>query len=268
MATIPSPQGMLMLQTSGLNLHDLMHRHPEMALGSYDLALEESPVDSLLDSTLFDENDDFDSQVSNLKPTDSTVSAQSCSPSQFVSPQDVLLDTYSAPTSSVMTNLSTPGTYLGDSPFINTSANPSPLFEQDYFGDDTSTWAPLFPTEGDTSSGAVLASNPFAFESMEVAAPPMSRNQSSGQSSRGSHPGRHSSSTGVNARKRSNPLPPITVDDPSDSVAVKRARNTAAARKSRARKLEKMEEMAETIERLTAERDHWKGLALSRQPDT
>lgn len=69
---------------------------------------------------------------------------------------------------------------------------------------------------------------------------------------------KRSSVSGV--RKRSQPLPPIVVEDPSDTVAIKRARNTLAARKSRAKKAERMEDMAQTIEQLQAEVEHWKRL--------
>lgn len=69
---------------------------------------------------------------------------------------------------------------------------------------------------------------------------------------------KRSSVSGV--RKRSQPLPPIVVEDPNDTVAIKRARNTLAARKSRAKKAEKMEDMAQTIEQLQAEVEHWKRL--------
>ncbi|KAK0106924.1 hypothetical protein ONS95_003640 [Cadophora gregata] len=63
-------------------------------------------------------------------------------------------------------------------------------------------------------------------------------------------------------RKRDKPLPPIVVDDPNDTVAMKRARNTLAARKSRQRKMQSILELEEDIAKKTAERDHWKKLAL------
>ena len=261
MATTSSPKGILSSQYHSPASCDLTCSHLVMVSGNY---YDESSVDSLFDYSVFDGKEEFDFQISNFRPTDNTASTQSSSPPQTVSPQDVLLDTISAPPSSTMTNFSTPGTYPTNSPFITTSADPSPLYEQDFLTDEANQWEPLFPTEGDVSNGAMFGNNSIEYEASDVAVPPpMSRNQSSpGRSSRGSHQGRHSSISGVNARKRNNPLPPITVDDPNDSVAVKRARNTAAARKSRARKIERMEELEETIEKLTAERDHWKRIAL------
>jgi hypothetical protein len=55
------------------------------------------------------------------------------------------------------------------------------------------------------------------------------------------------------------PLPPIVAD--TTDVALKRARNTRAARTSRQRKLERFEEMENEISRLKADRDHWKEMA-------
>jgi len=76
--------------------------------------------------------------------------------------------------------------------------------------------------------------------------------------------GTHSSVSGVNSRKRDKPLPPIIVEDPNDTVAMKRARNTLAARKSRQRKMQRFDELEDKISKLEAERDHWKAIALKR----
>lgn len=53
-----------------------------------------------------------------------------------------------------------------------------------------------------------------------------------------------------NRKPRSQPLPPVVVDQTADTVAVKRARNTEAARRSRARKLERMTQLEMKIEEL------------------
>ena len=76
--------------------------------------------------------------------------------------------------------------------------------------------------------------------------------------------GRHSSVAGVNSRRRDKPLPPIIVDDPADTTAMKRARNTLAARKSRERKAQRLDDLELKIAKLEEERDHWKRIALSR----
>ena len=156
------------------------------------------------------------------------------------------------PPSTTTTYLSTPGTFSIESPFVTRSSDTSPMFADDLLDEGADTWGPLFPTES------------TMHQSIEAVAPSMSRNQSSpGQtSSRGSHQGRYSSISGVNAKKRDKPLPPITIEDPSDVVAVKRARNTAAARKSRQKKMERFEELEARILQLEVERDHWKDMFL------
>ncbi|KAH8753209.1 hypothetical protein BGZ57DRAFT_91941 [Hyaloscypha finlandica] len=53
--------------------------------------------------------------------------------------------------------------------------------------------------------------------------------------------------------------------DPNDTVAMKRARNTLAARKSRQRKMMQFDELEERIAKLEAERDHWRTVAINRQ---
>ena len=68
--------------------------------------------------------------------------------------------------------------------------------------------------------------------------------------------------SGIFSRKRDKPLPPIIVEDPNDTVAMKRARNTLAARKSRQRKMQRFEELEEHIAKLESERDHWKEKAI------
>lgn len=55
----------------------------------------------------------------------------------------------------------------------------------------------------------------------------------------------------VYSRKpRSTPLSPVVVPDGQDSVAVKRARNTEAARRSRARKMERMSQLEQKVSEL------------------
>lgn len=83
-------------------------------------------------------------------------------------------------------------------------------------------------------------------------------------SSTGTSPRVRSSSGGVKrsstsgVRKSTKPLPPIVVQDPNDTIAVKRARNTLAARKSRAKKAEKVEIMEAEIQDLKAQVEYWK----------
>jgi hypothetical protein len=65
------------------------------------------------------------------------------------------------------------------------------------------------------------------------------------------------------SRKGVKPLPDIVLN-PDDIIGMKRARNTIAARKSRQRKQQAVEDMENKIEELTRDRDQWKRLAMSR----
>jgi len=212
-----------------------------------------------------------------------------------VSPQDLDLSMQrvpsTAPNSAAWTSLTSP---LLDSPLD--SFETSPLFPTDGL-DGPESWEPLFPDANSfgmepclSSEGvfinAVEAENPKPSEvlplpatsaprgysvshgedddnSASPSASPLVRNGSSNGSTGSGRPKvRHSSTSGVaTSRKRSGPLPPIVVEDTSDIIAVKRARNTLAARKSRARRVEKFEDMERRIEELESEVEHWKRLA-------
>lgn len=179
-----------------------------------------------------------------------------------VSPGELLIrDQFSAPNSTAFTNLTTPSDF-GESPeFENYEISPN-------FGDvdtgSTDHWFSLFPESTVTDQATVSVKSPTEvpaeLENFETDSLP----RKSSNSPPSSHHGRHSSVSGVNSRRRDKPLPPIIVDDPNDTIAMKRARNTLAARKSRERKAQKLEELEEKIAKLVEERDHWKRMALSR----
>ncbi|KAL2119666.1 hypothetical protein VTJ04DRAFT_6627 [Mycothermus thermophilus] len=202
----------------------------------------------------------------------------SCSPATgapnmgTVSPQDLLIQDppfMSAPNSAALTALTSPSLYNG-SPEFGDSFDVSPNFgSSDLDASAADTWFPLFPqpdpkpvtapkkvassaeTSPATKSDDIelsSATSAHRRKSSTVVSPPSSR---------------PSSISGVSSRRRDKPLPPIIVDDPTDIVAMKRARNTLAARKSRERKAARLEELEATIVRLTAERDHWKSIALA-----
>ncbi|KAI0201581.1 hypothetical protein F4808DRAFT_105525 [Astrocystis sublimbata] len=179
-----------------------------------------------------------------------------------VSPVELLQ--FSAPNSSVFTDLTTPSAF-GESPgFENYDISPN-------FGDldagSSDDWFSLFPdtsTTTDQASAPVKSSAAAPAELEKPETDSLPRRKSSNSSSPPTTSVRHSTVSGVNARRRDKPLPPILVDDDTDPVAMKRARNTLAARKSRQRKAEKMEELEERIAELERDRDHWKKIALSR----
>ena len=148
------------------------------------------------------------------------------------------------------------------------STETSPLFAtDDSFTEDPDKWPSLFdPIEEDTDNGPVSHFAGATPSPSTYVAPKMSRNASSpGQSSpRSSHQGRHSSTSGVNSRRRDKPLPAITVEDPNDIIAVKRARNTMAARKSREKRVERTEQLVTQVTQLEADVEYWKNIAISR----
>lgn len=179
-----------------------------------------------------------------------------------VSPKDIMVD--SAPPSTTFTNLTTPGTSYFDSPYFEVSSDTSPPFGTDNLAPGSDTWTSLFM---DDDCATVAASvHPRVLD----VAPRMSRNGSSpGQalSRGGSNQGRHSSSSGVSSRRRDKPLPAITLDDPHDIVAVKRARNTLAARKSRQKRVEQSEQLMKQVEDLKLQVEYWKQIAIGRGHD-
>ena len=195
---------------------------------------------------------------------------------QTVSPKDIMVDSMSAPPSTTMTNLTTPGTSTYESPWMVGSTETSPLFGEDELGDGAKDWPSLFDSIDDTpqaiemthstsnasSTGHVSHMDTSPSITFASVAPRMSRNNSSpGHSA--SKSGRHSFTSGVGARKRDKPLPAIKVEDPSDTIAIKRARNTMAARKSRAKRMERTEQLEDEIAVLNQEVERWKRIALS-----
>ena len=143
-------------------------------------------------------------------------------------------------------------------------------------------WDPLFPTNDTDAFSAACDST--AMELAAVAMPPpkasvpppspavrstsISSPAPSPATTRGSTT-KPSSVAGVSARQRK-PLPAIKVDA-SDPVAMKRARNTEAARKSRARKLQRTDdlenriaELEKSLEESREREQYWKALAQSK----
>ncbi|KZF26364.1 hypothetical protein L228DRAFT_235446 [Xylona heveae TC161] len=240
----------------------------------FDLPLDFGADDVTKDVSLFESVGYSDPNFASMN--------ESVGSSGTVSPKDLLRDPLaSAPPSAAFTNLTSPSIF--DSPDVAESFETSPLFanaDADLAGQDA--WFSLFPSisggENDESplSAAedVMVADPFNISAQVVLGTPdingaamtpsLSRRSSSPGSSPRSGARKHSSVAGVNSRRRDKPLPPIVVDDPSDLIAVKRARNTAAARKSRMKKMERFDALERQIEELQSEVEHWKNLALGR----
>ena len=77
-----------------------------------------------------------------------------------------------------------------------------------------------------------------------------------------------SSVSGVASCKTDKALPNINVEDITDPVLRKRARNTLAARKCRDGKKRRICELEEDKARLEKERDHWKRMAEKKYGTT
>ncbi|KAJ4293851.1 General control protein [Collariella sp. IMI 366227] len=182
-----------------------------------------------------------------------------------VSPQDLLVhDPFmSAPNSAALTALTSPSIY-NESPDFD-CYDVSPNFAGSDFETGPADWFPLFPQ---ANPGLEAAPKPATAElspttkadDLEIAEALSGHRRKSSASSPTSRP---SSVAGVGSRRRDKPLPPIIVEDPNDTIAMKRARNTLAARKSRERKAQRLDELEEQIAKLKAERDHWKNLAIA-----
>ncbi|ATY66771.1 cross-pathway control 1 [Cordyceps militaris] len=180
-----------------------------------------------------------------------------------VSPHDLLVQEpfMSAPNSAALTALTSPSIY-NESPDFD-GYDVSPNFETADFGHPSDSWYPLFPQESTLPEATNPEDSPNQGSDSDSVgqASGGSRRRPSGSPTNG---GRLAAAAGVNARKRDKPLPPIIIEDPNDVVAMKRARNTLAARKSRERKALRFDELEDRIAKLEAERDHWKKIALSQ----
>jgi hypothetical protein len=177
-----------------------------------------------------------------------------------VSPQDLLRDPFaSAPNSTAFTNLTSPDSQYHQSPeFADYDVSPFIGDNQDLdMAISGDPWYPLFPQDDQVEQPKSQVEQSPLLPEEELEVSEHLRRRRSGTASSPPAP-----AGGV--RKRDKPLPPIVVEDPNDTVAMKRARNTLAARKSRQRKMQRFEELEDEIAKLKEERDHWKSLALRR----
>ncbi|KAF2222961.1 hypothetical protein BDZ85DRAFT_282001 [Elsinoe ampelina] len=174
-----------------------------------------------------------------------------------ISPKDLLMDSGSVPPSAAFTNLTTPGSAYLDTPddFIETS----PMFDS---LDAPETWPSLFPQD-DAEPAQPPPMTRSESSSSQIVVHPGGLSRKRGTTSASPLTGTSRPSSSVGISKREKPLPAIVVD-PNDAVAVKRARNTAAARKSRAKKVQETETFQARIAELEQEVEHWKAIALAK----
>lgn len=245
---------------------------PNMAMQDMDL-FDDNEFTPFEGGASMIQNNNFNSAYSSpAVPTiyDPNVNLSSSSSTNMgtVSPQDLLVrdPLASAPNSTAFTNLTSPSTY-NESPEYNDNFDVSPFVGNNHDLDNAlagDPWYPLFPQDDQLEQSKVDQSPLLPEEELEVSEALRGSNGRRRSGTGTSPPGSHSSISGVNSRKRDKPLPPIIVEDPNDTVAMKRARNTLAARKSRQRKMQRFDELEDKIAKLEAERDHWKEIALRR----
>ncbi len=183
-----------------------------------------------------------------------------------VSPRDVSNNNDSIPPSTSFTNLTTPGSTYLETP--DDDYQTSPLFTDSFEADHGAQWSSLFPEyETTAAAGApMMVRNASSSSANQIVIHPGGESANRKRSSTNAFPAmfspavKHSDVAGVGARKREKPLPPIVVDE-SDTVALKRARNTAAARKSRAKRVLERDDLEAEITDLKAQVEYWKGQA-------
>ncbi|GAB7361200.1 hypothetical protein MBLNU230_g1231t1 [Neophaeotheca triangularis] len=189
-----------------------------------------------------------------------------------VSPKDLFND--SVPPSTTFTNLTTPDTGFLETP--GESFDTSPLFQDsfDMTKSGADNWYPLFDDAGNAASmstpAPVMQRTTSNNSNAQVIVHPggeSHRKRSSVTASPMTFNSRPSSVAGIQSRKnRDKTLPPIIVDE-NDSAALKRARNTAAARKSRDKKVREREGLEGEIAELKRQVEHWRKLAISHGAD-
>lgn len=193
-----------------------------------------------------------------------------------VSPKDIFepFGSDSAPPSTAFTNITTPNQspYIYDMMAGTESYECSPEFEalvQDDFkkGDP---WFSLFPDANDDSKPVDTPAVMTLPLERTISSQSMERSGSSSTGSpvvldgsfrRKSSVTNSPATNGISkSRRRKGPLPAISVD-PSDKVALKRARNTLAARESRQRKFDHVSDLERRNLELEAELEKWKNIA-------
>jgi hypothetical protein len=198
----------------------------------------------------------------------SSSSSSSSSPSLdgFVSPADLFTtsNSFSAPASTVINHtpliferhLSEGYVMDSDKTKMKNEILSSTMFDSQ---SDPSEWSPLFAS---ASAPSMSAAPSLVLAPAEDPVPQIEhrfvREKRSAIVMEGETSSVQGSPSGEPSKKlkKSSPvmdsadLPPIVVKDPSDPVAVRRARNTEAARRSRARKNERITELEELVAEL------------------
>ncbi|CAO2650421.1 Nn.00g017130.m01.CDS01 [Neocucurbitaria sp. VM-36] len=189
-----------------------------------------------------------------------------------VSPHEVFNTFESTPPSTAFTNLTSPD--IDQSPFISDSFECSPMFQgEPMISNTTADWFSLFPEEETKTVETMFAPAPVSLPlERTISSQSMERSGSSSNGSplvldssfrRKSSVTNSPATNGISkSRRRKGPLPAISVD-PSDKIALKRARNTLAARESRQRKFDHVSDLERRNSELEAELEKWKSIAMA-----
>jgi len=179
-----------------------------------------------------------------------------------VSPSELLLDS-SAPSSSTLSHLATPD--LTSPCFMDFSA----------LSGHQDTWPSLFPEATEPKEQPQLLALPQSRQlqieqNMEEDDSPCSLSPAASEYQVHAVASRRSTnktakSSGMKRRSTTGrtDLHSLSDVDTDDVVAFKRARNTLAARKSRERKMQRMDELEQRVQELEQEVNYWKSKALS-----
>ncbi|KAK5653338.1 hypothetical protein OQA88_9029 [Cercophora sp. LCS_1] len=244
-----------------MNLQGKIHSHHTLARPSGLHGASDADLD---DFTAFEGGASTTAYSSPAFPVfDINSASSSTSNMATVSPHELLISEpfMSAPNSTALTALTSPSIY-NDSPDFGDGFDVSPNFGSNEYDGGADVWFPLFPPANNQPVQPKVEHSPTQdSEELEIIEPTQGHQRR--KSSNSPPSGRHSSVSGVNSRRRDKPLPPIIVEDPNDVVAMKRARNTLAARKSRERKALRLDELEAQIEKLKADRDYWKDRAIA-----
>jgi Basic region leucine zipper len=218
-------------------------------------------------SNLFSDNMDYSSSWTAINTTGA---GQTSSNTGTVSPKDIMNDSIamSAPSSTAFPNLSTPGSGYLESPYLgNSSLDTSPMNGDGALDADLdfSGYSSLFPDANDQYNKPAHANTSFTSASSGYnAASPMVRQKSSpGRPPSSAHGRKHSTTSGVKPSKLNKPLPDIVLDPHDTKEDMKRKKNTAAARKSRQRKMETADALHADNERLREDNERLKQLVYS-----
>lgn len=181
-----------------------------------------------------------------------------------VSPHDLVNDfdaAFSAPSHLAFPTIPTPSSEYFNSPDLSSSVEMTPLFDDLEYTDynNLPTLFPELQTGHFESQPAIAPNNSFGSLSelnhvgnVSAQASPMVRQKSSPGRPPICHDRKASLSAGITKANQKNrkDLPDIVVESEDDKDTAKRKKNTAAARKSRQRKLDQMSAMSAEITRL------------------